>query len=142
MNIKATPPATAIVSGPSVTCPYCECPAGMVTGKVVYPHRPDLHDKLFYMCAPCFAWCGVHEGTTKPLGRLADAELRHAKQRVHAVLDPLWLNTKKRGKARGRCYAKLAMALGISVDDCHVGMFDVTTCNRAVSIITSWRGQC
>lgn len=90
------------------------------------------------MCIPCRAWVGTHPGTLRPLGRLANAELRAAKQRVHAVFDPHWQSETARGRARARCYQRLAADLGINPSDCHVGMFDVATCERAVAAIEQW----
>ena len=120
----------------SVTCPYCFKDAALASGREVYPHRPDLHLKPFYLCQPCRAWVGCHPGTTKPLGRLADAKLRSAKMRVHAAFDPHWKGTKN--ITRGRCYRRLARDLGIAETDCHVGMFDLETCERALGVIAQW----
>jgi len=135
----------AIVARPSVVCPYCECPAPLVRGKLIYPRWPDLWEKPFYMCIADRAWVGCHEGTAKPLGRLADSALRQAKQSVHSAFDPLWqaahdayegaVSDRVYRIARHRAYAWLAAHLGIARDECHVGMFDVTTCTRAVDLI-------
>lgn len=120
-------------------CPYCTKPSERVTGKVMYPHRPDLASKIFYRCQPCGAWVGCHPGTETPLGRLADAELRQAKSAAHAAFDPLWKRKAERdgigkGKARGKGYKWLAQQLGIDPADCHIGMFDAPTCRRVVRI--------
>lgn len=121
-------------------CPYCRAESDLVYGDVIYPHRPDLHHKPFYLCPPCGAYVGCHPGTETPLGRLADDELRKAKQRAHAAFDPLW-------KAKGRCkkmtrraaYEWLAGQLEIDASDCHIGMMDVETCERVVAICTKFR---
>lgn len=124
-----------------VICPYCYEPARLVTGERIYPHRPDLAEKRFWHCEDCEAWVGCHprnphfgQDGTAPLGRLADRALRQAKQRAHAAFDPLW--QPRSGKRcfghRKEAYAWLAAQLGIGVEDCHIGMFDVETCNRVV----------
>lgn len=115
-----------------ITCPYCNAEAELVTGGVIYPHRGDLRDRKFYLCRPCNAYCGCHPGTTKPLGRLANAELRMLKQQVHAVLDPLW---RSGSETRKGAYQLLADKLGIPRSDCHIGMFDVETCRRAIEVL-------
>jgi hypothetical protein len=138
------------------TCPYCSQPAKLVTGKVIYPHRPDLHDRKFWHCAPCQAYVGCHRAGKgeAPLGRLANAELRMWKMRAHEAFDPLWKELvdkeiEVRGgqapkgiKQRHRtdAYKNLAQDLGIALEDCHIGMFDVETCQRVVSICNSWTG--
>lgn len=120
-------------------CPYCKNTASLVGGQVIYPRRPDLASKKFWQCAPCDAYVGCHadgawlytaEGKvvsdgTLPLGRLADAELRAAKQRAHAAFDPLW---KEEGIPRKAAYAWLAKKMGVPVEQCHIGEFDVQQC--------------
>lgn len=119
-----------------VSCPYCGERAKLVTGKDLYPHRPDLYAKPFYACLPCDAYVGCHEGTTNPLGRLANFELRKAKMAAHAVFDPIWRSGTMR---RTQAYQWLAGELGIDPKDCHIGMFDVDACRRVVDIC---RNQC
>lgn len=114
-------------------CPYCGNKTQLVGGLTIYPHRPDLYKKQFYQCAPCDAYVGCHPGTTKPLGRLADAELRKAKMAAHAAFDPLWRNGA-RAKRRKAAYAWLAEQLGIDAKQCHIGMLDVATCSRVVEV--------
>lgn len=109
------------------TCPYCAEGAMSVTGADIYPHRPDLSGKRFFACTPCGAWVGCHPNG-KPLGRLANAELRRAKQYVHAAFDPIWRSGEL---SRSRAYAWLARALNISTAECHIGMFDVERCRAA-----------
>lgn len=129
----------------TVVCPYCSCKAPLVSGLEVYPHRRDLWPKRFYLCKPCDAWVGCHPPSTAegggqgdgtvPMGRLANAELRLAKQAAHAAFDPLWTGAKTgRGKARRAAYKLLAERLGIHVNDCHIGMFDVAQCARVVEV--------
>ena len=123
----------------TVYCPYCQKPADLVGGDVVYPHRQDLASKKFWMCDPCNAWVGCHPGTSNPLGRLANAELRQAKQAAHAVFDPLWAGKMRRDgckkhEARSAAYKWLSSELGLSVDKTHIGMFDVGQCSKVVDI--------
>lgn len=116
-----------------VTCPYCNGVAELVGGEVIYPHRPDLEAKKFWNCAPCHAYVGTHPGTTNPLGRLADKELREAKQKAHAAFDPLW----RRGQQhRNTAYAWLAEKMGKQEGKCHIGWMDVADCRRVVAICT------
>lgn len=126
------------MSAQSVSCDYCGSDAPLVTGAEVYPHRADLHSKLFYLCRPCEAWVGTHDGTSEPLGRLANAELRQWKSMAHAAFDPLWRAKIRQGSrkkhARGAGYQWLAGQLGIEADLCHIGMFDVAMCRRVVEI--------
>lgn len=122
---------TAVVKPLTVHCPYCRRNAQLVSGTTIYPHRPDLAEKRFWRCGSCDAYVGCHEGTTKPLGRLANAELRAWKQRAHAAFDPIWQDGNMR---RERAYGWLARQLGISRPTCHIGMFDVEMCQKVVEV--------
>lgn len=118
-----------------VKCDYCGNDAKLVTGDVIYPHRPDLRKRKFWQCAPCDAYVGTHVNSRQahPLGRLANAELRGLKQRVHAVFDTLWQGGET---SRTDAYRFLAMALGIKPSECHIGMFNEERCRAALSVLT------
>lgn len=124
----------------SPTCPYCDKASRLVGGSHLYPHRPDLFGKKFWVCDDCSAWVGCHppkkEGGmgdgTMPLGRLANAELRKAKSAAHAAFDPLWRSRRMR---RSEAYSWLAEKLGISGANCHIGMFDVDQCKAVVAVV-------
>lgn len=120
----------------NVYCPYCRNRAELVNGDVIYPRRPDLHDKLLYSCKPCDAYVGCHPGTDKPLGTLANADLRRARMAVHSVLDPLW----KTGRfTRKGAYAWLSKQMNMNKYDCHTAKFDMAQCEKAIAILTEKR---
>lgn len=107
-------------------------------------------DAWLWVCArypKCDAYVGCHPGTQDPLGRLADRELRKAKVAAHAAFDRLWrakieIAKTPRKVARTDGYKWLAKKLGVPLDSCHIGMFDVRTCNKVVEICSPYlRGQ-
>lgn len=111
-------------------CAYCGKPTVYVDSIEVYRKSYGM----IYLCRPCKAWVGVHDGTDKALGRVANAELRGWKKKVHSVFDPVWKSGKRR---RASAYHILANLMAIPPDECHIGMFDVDLCKRACSIILS-----
>jgi hypothetical protein len=119
-------------------CPYCGKNSELVTGRDVYPGRQNLWDKPIYRCAPCGAWVGCHPGTTRALGRLADAGLRRAKMAAHDAFDPLWRKGPGGAAAhfqtRATAYEWLSGQLGVPVRNCHIGMFDTVLCNRVADV--------
>lgn len=119
------------MEGLAPICPYCKKFSQKVTGERIYPQRADLFSKTFYLCAPCNAYVGCHDGTAQPLGRLADAKLRKAKLMAHDAFDPWWKSKKMK---RGEAYRWLAQQLGIDGSDCHIGMFDLETCQKVIDI--------
>jgi hypothetical protein len=74
---------------------------------------------------------GCHHGNTRPLGRLANKELRSWKIRAHTAFDRLW---KSRRMKREQAYAWLAEKLGISKKECHIAMFDKAMCQRTIAL--------
>lgn len=129
----------------TVTCPYCQRPAKFLPTSEALYHGRDYGPA--YFCRKDDAWVGCHPGTTKPLGRLANAELRKWKQATHAAFDPVWkarferknaIDPKyKKGMARGGRYKRLAQLMGIPKAECHIGHFDVERCKLAIPICES-----
>jgi hypothetical protein len=121
-----------------MTAPLCaECgkTAALVGGDRIYPHRPDLFAKSFWLCV-CGAYCGCHPGAQKPLGTPAGRELRNARMRVHALLDPIWKASDQPKVVRSQIYTWLADKLGIPPAECHAGTMSKETCTRAVAALT------
>ena len=124
----------------TVICPYCNQPAKFIDSIQIY----NKSFGMVYACLPCQAWVGVHNGTNKPLGRLADRKLRMWKQQTHAVFDPIWQGSKNYPNYENRrssCYAWLAKKLGISYYACHIGMFDIETCKKAIEICQKYKHE-
>ncbi|MFK8771693.1 zinc-finger-containing protein [Aeromonas caviae] len=107
-------------------CPYCGKTSVLTSSREVYGGR-NFGPIYLCKCLPGYAYVGCHKDTIKPLGRLADKELRYWKKEAHAAFDPLWKSKKMK---RGHAYGWLAEQLGISKEECHIGMFDVATCER------------
>ena len=112
-------------------CPYCHNKAICVDGAHVYPLRPNLHEKHFYVCDPCDARVGCHPGSKEPLGVIANAEHRRWKLEAHRAFDPIW---KRKYKTRKKAYIWLAKELDIDIANCHIGMFSLELCKRTTEI--------
>lgn len=115
-------------------CPYCNEVSELVNGSIIYPHRPDLFDKLFYLCTPCNAYVGCHPNSKKLLGRLADKELRKYKFMAHKAFDPVW---KSKALKRKDAYKALAAEMNMLPKECHIGMFNVAQCKQVIAICLS-----
>jgi len=116
-------------------CSYCGNKPKYVDSKVIY----GKHYGFIYLCRPCDAYVGVHHGNTrKALGRLANKELRQAKQEAHKYLDNIWQQKvaigEDKGKARRNAYKGVGKLLGIPKKHTHIGMFDLETCKRVIEI--------
>jgi hypothetical protein len=113
-----------------VYCPYDGERAVFVDSSRVYKKSYGM----IWMCEKCSARVGVHKGSDQPLGRLANAELRRAKIAVHAVFDNLW----DTGMTRSEAYKWLARELDITLEECHIGMFNVDRCEQAIAACKSY----
>lgn len=117
-----------------VICPYCGRKAEFVDSSIIYGKSYGM----IYLCRQDVAYVGVHKGTTKPLGRLANAQLRFWKKQAHAAFDPLW----QRGpfhKHRNVAYDWLSQQMGIPREETHIGMFDIEQCKQVIRICNQRR---
>ena len=97
-----------------IWCCQCEkdIEARLTTGAEIYPHRPDLAWIPRWVCDTCGNHVGTHYKTaapTKPLGNIPSREIKEARIRIHALIDPAW---KRQRVRRGTLYAHLSAALG------------------------------
>lgn len=118
-----------------VICPYCQKPAGLVMGRAVYPHRPDLASKFFWKCNPCDAYVGTHSNSPNhaPLGTLANAALRRLRTEAHYAFDQLWRAEDNGRMSRSAAYAWLQDTLGLTPAEAHIGRFNEEQCQRLIS---------
>ena len=118
-----------------VKCDYCGGPTEFVDSAEVYH---GVSYGMIYLCRSCKAYVGVHKGTDRPKGRLANAELRQWKKAAHAEFDPLWKYGQFRGH-RNAAYAWLAEKMELPIEETHIGMFDVEKCQKAIQICRTER---
>ena len=110
-------------------------------GKVIYASNSLIYGREYgsgkmYLCTKCGAYVGTHKSRPEEaFGVLADKEMRDMKMKCHALFDEKWKNQKNRRKARKKAYKELAERLGISVDKCHFGYFDMDLLNKAYAIL-------
>lgn len=108
-------------------CPYCGNPSSYVDSAVIYGKSYGM----IYLCQLCDAYVGVHKGTDRALGRLANRELREWNKRAHYWFDQLWRNGPMR---REEAYEWLSEEMGIRREITHIGMFNEATCKKAVDL--------
>jgi len=115
-------------------CPYCGCKTKFVESSIIYGKSYGM----VYHCLPCKAWVGVHSGTKKALGRLANAELREYKKEAHRLFDELWKKKVSQGYSkhisRSGAYKWLSEQMNIDPKYTHIGMFDVEQCKMVIEL--------
>lgn len=129
---------TPILTGQ--VCPYCGQPTEYVDSSVVYH---GISYGMIYLCRQCDAYVGVHRGTDRALGRLANRSLREWKKRAHYYFDPIartslinriWPVFIPKVSNRSKAYRWLSAQMGIEPEVCHIGMFDEFQCECVVAI--------
>ena len=106
--------------------------------KVRYTTNDEIYGRIYgnggcYLCDNCGAYVGVHNTKTKkPLGRLANKEMRQLKMRCHEKFDKLW---KIYSFKRADCYGYLAWKLGLCFRETHFGWFDIEYLNKALAVL-------
>lgn len=130
-------------------CPSCHQRAELVSGYDIWPDRQDLWEKPIYRCGPCDTRVGCHPGTKRPLGPMADAELRRARMLLHEQrLDPIWKGAIVAGgyepedpkaraiitrTARSRVYKWLGAQMGIEF---HTATLTLDQCRQAWRLLS------
>jgi hypothetical protein len=117
----------------TVICQYCGAAAAF------RPTSSHVYSKDFgpiWHCVPCAAWVGCHPDG-RPLGTLANANLRKIRVAAHNAFNPL-IERKiarekcSKTKAKNAAYAWLSKQLGIPREQCHIGMFNEEQCSSVM----------
>lgn len=109
-----------------ITCPYCGATAILREGKYVYGE--NTKGEMLYVCAnypKCDSYVGVHRGTKRPLGTLADAELRNKRIRAHKLFDQIW---KNKLMTRKEAYRWMEYFMDIPRNTGHIANFSEYRC--------------
>lgn len=110
-----------------MNCPYCHKEARWCENKERYGKNYGA-SYMCYWCKECDAYVGCHQNSRKPLGTMANAELRAWRMKAHAHIDPLW---KEQGWARREVYRFLSQELGKEI---HIGESDIEMCKKILAI--------
>lgn len=108
--------------GPPPDCPYCGERSVHMTETERYGREFSGHG--LYVCVQCDASIGCHPDG-RPLGTLANKELRELRRACHITVDQLW---KSRSMTRRGAYRLLAAKTGVR----HIGETDEGDCRRVL----------
>ena len=108
-------------------CPYCQKEAKFCENKEVYGKN---YGKSFmcYWCKDCDAYVGTHNNTDRPLGIMANKELRQLRMKCHAKFDGLW----KSGYLKRRQAYKYLSEL-MEKGEAHIGGFNKEECLKCLN---------
>lgn len=117
---------------------YCcgcndEVAARLTNGAEIYPHRGDLHSLKFWKCDGCGEAVGCHKSGskgTRPLGVIANREIKSWRIKIHAKLDPLW---KQKAFSRHKIYEILSKRMNMVYHT--ADLRSVGDCKRALEVL-------
>ena len=111
-------------------CRYCG-------GKVILTDSSKIYGKDYgdiYLCTICNAFVGVHKGSGKPLGTLANSILRTKRKETHEVFDKFW---KDNHMSRTEGYKWLSEKMGLPFKSTHIGYFEIEECQKVIELCQS-----
>lgn len=104
-----------------MNCPYCDNLALWCENKEIYGKNYGK-SYMCYLCKDCDAYVGCHNNTRRPLGTMANKELRQERIKVHDHIDKFW----KSGEfSRKHVYKATSKHIG---KEYHTGECDLETC--------------
>ena len=115
-------------------CPYCGGLAVLRPAEYVYGERNLNPDNYLYVCSgypSCDSYIGVHKKSMRPMGTLANGDLRHKRILAHRALEHL---QQSRHMEKWEVYIWLQAKLGLNDQQAHIGMFSDGMCDEVIRL--------
>ena len=110
-------------------CPYCNKEAIFWDNSMIYWRNYGKSYKC-YLCKDCDAYVGVHQNDkNRPLGTMANSELREYRKKAHSILDPFWQVGRF---TRWEMYRRLSKYFGKEI---HIGESDIEMCKNIINYL-------
>ena len=113
-------------------CPYCGGLAGLRPAEYVYGERNLNPDNYLYVCSgypSCDSYIGVHKKSMRPMGTLANGDLRHKRIEAHRALNKV---VQAGVMTKHGAYIWLQNRLCLREKDMHIGMFSEYRCEETI----------
>lgn len=120
---------------PPTQCHLCIGEVVIVGHEEIYGGRKFGDWPWVYRCNGCGARVGMHPGTNIPLGTLADAPTRAARNELKKEFNRIWQDGWMN---RSAAYAWLADQMDLDPSECHFGLFDVEQCREADRVCSEY----
>ena len=116
----------------NIRCPYCNSPAILRPAGTVYGRNVKTKGSHLYVCShwpECDAYVAAHKSDNRPMGTLANGDLRHKRILAHKAMEEY--RAKPRMDKWG-LYLWLQGKLNLDSRHAHVGMFTEEQCDRVM----------
>ena len=117
-----------------IQCPYCHANASLRPASTVYGCNRRSQGKYIYLCdrwPACDAYVSAHDRTHRPMGTLANGDLRHKRILAHRALEHL---QQSRHMEKWEVYIWLQAKLGLNDQQAHKVMEYI----RGISVLRSF----
>ena len=104
-------------------CPYCGGLAVLRPAEYVYGERNLNPDNYLYVCSgypSCDSYIGVHKKSMRPMGTLANGDLRHKRIEAHRALNKV---VQAGIMTKHGAYIWLQNRLCLREKDMHIGIY-------------------
>lgn len=113
-------------------CPHCGEEAVLKDSSFIYG-KSYGNVWVCFNYPQCNSFVGCHSNTDKPLGTLANSELRNKRRETHSMFDQLWRG-KNRKMNRAAAYQWMAKVMNLSNDKAHIAMMDLSQCKNLIQL--------
>lgn len=115
----------------AMKCPYCGGSVTYRSADGIYRENP--HGVMLYVCSrypSCDAYVRVHEGTTIPVGSLANGELRALRRETHQWFDRLY---REGIMTKDDAYEWLSELISAPRAHAHIGLLGEYRCRQVIA---------
>lgn len=119
---------------PQPACPYCGSDVWLTSSSFIKWEQT----KPIYICSrfpDCDARVNCHPGTVRPIGSLANPQLRRWREKAHRQFDQLWRSGRM---SRKQAYQWLAQTMNLPESETHFAQFDQIQCQQAVELVSAY----
>ena len=95
-------------------------------------------EKYLYVCSgypSCDSYIGAHKKSMRPMGTMADSNLRNKRIEAHRALDAIWKNGYM---TKHSTYIWLQNRLNLREKDTHIGKFSYYLCEQTIRECTDY----
>lgn len=115
-----------------IYCPYCGAEAKLRPASVVYKENTIDETAYLFVCdryPKCDSYVNAHRDSKRPMGTLANSELRNRRILAHHALAKMW---EKGVMSKEQAYKWLQVQFGLDKDHAHIGLFNEYMCDRVI----------
>ena len=111
-------------------CPYCGSPVVYRSADGIY--KENKNNVMLYVCSnypKCDAYVRVHPGTNKPVGSMANQQLRVLREKAHKAFDKIH---KSGIMTKQEAYYWLANLIDAPLSEAHIGYLREYYCQKVL----------